>query len=61
MVRRTGNSRVSGSDSGSGPQQYEPKEFPSLRSRRPVMFWVVVLAVAAMVLSTIASFVTAFA
>jgi hypothetical protein len=31
-----------------------------MRQRRPVMFWTVIVAVAAMVLSTAASFITAF-
>ena len=62
MVRRKGTSRVGGADSGSGAenQPAATQTFPSLRQRRPVMYWVVMLAVLAMVLSTIASFVSAF-
>lgn len=63
MVRRKGTSRVSGAgsaeQSAAGPVP-RSSSLPSLRQRRPVMYWVVVLAVVAMVLSTIASFVSAF-
>lgn len=31
---------------------------PSMRRRRPVVFWVVIVGVAAMVLATVSSFVT---
>lgn len=40
-----------------GPKKWEPRpepSVPSMRQRRPVMFWIVVIAVLAMVLSTIA-------
>lgn len=62
MVRRKGTSRVGAADPGSSAasQPVAPQTFPSLRQRRPVMYWVVMLAVVAMVLSTIASFVSAF-
>jgi len=46
---------------GGGPSKREPvapPSLPSMRNRRPVVFWVVVLAVAAMVLSTIAGFLS---
>ncbi len=62
MVRRKGTSRVSGPQSstndGGGPGPAAPS-FPSLRERRPVVYWVVIVAVVAMVLSTVASFVSA--
>lgn len=58
MARRTGTSRVSGSGGGPSSERREP-EFPSMRKRRPFMYWIVVLAVAAMVLGTIASFALA--
>ena len=61
MVRRTGTSRVGGggeSPADRGPA--EPNRYPSLRERKPVVFWTIVIAVLAMVLSTGASFVTAF-
>ncbi len=59
MVRRKGTSRVGGpARSSEGAIRSEPS-FPSLRQRRPVLFWIVILAVVAMVLSTIASFVSA--
>ncbi len=56
MTRPTSGSRV-----GGGPQKREPSappDLPSMRKRRPVMFWIVVFAVAAMVLSTIAGFLS---
>lgn len=60
MVRRSGNSRVS----GGGPSQPVGRpvsdQIPSLRQRKPFMFWTVVVAVGAMVLTTGASFITAF-
>lgn len=61
MVRRKGTSRVSAPGSAPGPTVSSPTSpgLPSLRQRRPVMFWVVIIAVVAMVLSTIASFVSA--
>ncbi len=61
MVRRKGTSRVSGPGSStdvSGPGPAGPS-LPSLRQRRPVIYWVVILAVVAMVLTTVASFVSA--
>jgi len=62
VVRRKGTSRVSGGFSADSADAGQPqaKQFPSLRERRPVLFWIVILATLAMVLSTIASFASAF-
>ncbi len=62
MTRRKGTSRVERgvSDPAGNPVPSTTQSLPSLRERRPVMYWVVMLAVLAMVLSTIASFVSAF-
>ena len=52
MTRPKAGGRV-----GGGPTKREPTappDLPSMRERRPVVFWVVVFAVLAMVLSTIA-------
>jgi len=46
---------------GGGPPKREPvgpPDLPSMRERRPIVFWVVVLAVAAMVLSSVAGFLS---
>ncbi len=62
MARRKGTSRVSAPQSAPAGGSYEPggPTLPSMRERRPVMFWTVIVAVAAMVLSTVASFISAF-
>jgi len=56
MTRPNSSSRVSGGPTKRAPAA--PPDLPSMRERRPVMFWMVVLAVAAMVLSTIAGFLS---
>ncbi|MDH4276907.1 MAG: hypothetical protein OEZ14_04875 [Acidimicrobiia bacterium] len=51
----------SGSRVGGGPPKQEPvgpPDLPSMRERRPFVFWMVVLAVAAMVLSSVAGFLS---
>ncbi|MDH3302388.1 MAG: hypothetical protein OES24_17955 [Acidimicrobiia bacterium] len=56
MTRPKAGSRV-----GGGPPKREPvgpPDLPSMRERRPIVFWVVVLAVAAMVLSSVAGFLS---
>lgn len=61
MARRKGTSRVTESGGDSPSEGYNPvPEFPSIRSRKPVLYWTTVIAVAAMVLSTVASFALAF-
>jgi hypothetical protein len=68
MARRKGTSRVTqsggsrvGDGDGEGEPRYNPSpELPSIRSRRPVLYWTTVIAVLAMVLSTVASFALAF-
>ncbi len=62
MARRKETSRVTESGGAPTRQGYDPApSLPSIRQRRPVLYWTTVVAVAAMVLSTLASFVTAFA
>jgi len=63
MARPKGTSRVSGGQSsgGSGGELYEEPRYPSLRERKPVMYWTVIIAVAAMVLTTVGSVALAFA
>jgi len=56
MTRPKSSSRVGGGPPKRAPAA--PPDLPSMRERRPVMFWMVVLAVAAMVLSTIAGFLS---
>lgn len=62
MARPKGTSRVAGSTSksGGGDVYIEPS-YPSLRERKPLMYWTVIIAVAAMVLTTVGSVALAFA
>jgi hypothetical protein len=56
MTRPKSTGRVGGGPSKRQPTR--PPDLPSMRERRPVMFWIVVMAVVAMVLSTIAGFLS---
>jgi hypothetical protein len=56
MVRQQkGAGRVQPKQSVSAPVD---DRLPSMRQRRPVVFWVVILGVVAMTLATVSSFVT---
>ena len=57
MVRRTGASRVEGPEKRKARAEATP--YPSIRQRRPVLFWFAVLIVAVMVLATISGFLSA--
>ncbi len=65
MTRPSGKSRVapqSGGAQSSDPSRPSgPKPIPSLRQRRPFMYWMVVLATLAMVLATFASLISVIA
>lgn len=54
MVRRRGTSRVtpvgSGGRSGNRPGSAGPPELPSIRRRRPVLFWGLMVAMIGLIL-----------
>jgi len=56
MTRQKPGKRVGGGAPKRPPTA--PPDFPSMRERRPIVFWIVIMAVAAMVLSTIAGFLS---
>ncbi len=58
MTRRSGTNRTSQAGSGSGPGRAE-RPYPSLRQRKPFAYWLAIIGVVALVLSTIASFLSA--
>lgn len=62
MARSKGTSRVtaSGTSPGARAPVADPG-LPSLRKRRPVMYWTVVVAALAMILSVVGSFLLALA
>ncbi len=51
MTRRTGSGRVTRPDQ---PAEAEARAYPSLRQRQPVAYWLAILGVVALVVSTIA-------
>jgi hypothetical protein len=60
MARRRGTSRVT--RTGTNPERVTPSgetELPSIRHRRPALFWTVVIGVFAMVLPIVLTFVQA--
>ncbi len=58
MTRRSGTSRTSSQAGlGDGPGRTE-RPYPSLRQRQPVAYWLAIIGVVALVLSTIASFLS---
>ncbi len=57
MTRRSGTSRTNQAGSGSGSAPAE-RPYPSLRQRQPVAYWLAIIGVVALVLSTIASFLS---
>lgn len=59
MTRRTSTGRVGGGGDPRRPSSEGPPSFPSMRERRPVVFWIVILATAALVLGSIAGFLSA--
>lgn len=65
MARPKGTSRVTAAGGHTGGTAeggvYQEPSYPSLRERKPLMYWTVVVAVAAMVITTVGSFVLAFA
>lgn len=62
MARPKGTSRVAGSGQASdGSGVYQEPQYPSLRERKPLMYWTVIVAVAAMVITTVGSVALAFA
>ena len=61
MARRKGTSRVTGSSGPTGPGQPAASPgLPSLRKRKPVLYWGMVAAVGSLVLTAVGSFITAF-
>ena len=52
MTRRPGTSRTT--ESKDSAQEVAPRGYPSLRERNPVAYWLAILGVVALVLSTIA-------
>ncbi|MEM8925980.1 MAG: hypothetical protein AAGD35_20945 [Actinomycetota bacterium] len=60
MARRSGTSRVTQTqqDDEGGPTV--ERSYPSLRERNPVAYWIAILCVVAMVLSTVALSASAF-
>lgn len=60
MARPKGTSRVAGSGQSSGGGVYVEPHYPSLRERKPFMYWTVIIAVVAMVLTTVGSVALAF-
>lgn len=61
MVRRPGTSRVT--RPGTSPDRPNPvrsNELPSIRQRRPFMFWGLMVAMAALIVPVFASLVQAF-
>lgn len=61
MARRKGTSRVT--DPGTGPEpEFRPtSELPPIRQRKPVLFWTLIVAVAAMILPLVAGLIQALA
>ncbi|MEM7322152.1 MAG: hypothetical protein AAF531_03615 [Actinomycetota bacterium] len=52
---------ATGGQASGGGGVYEEPKYPSLRERKPLMYWTVIIAVAAMVLTTVGSVALAFA
>ncbi|MEM7272089.1 MAG: hypothetical protein AAF547_03325 [Actinomycetota bacterium] len=61
MARPKGTSRVTGPGGTSPDAPYVEPKFPSFRERKPLMYWTIVIAVLAMVISTVGSIALAFA
>jgi|GEM_PF-4418924 len=62
MTRKKATSRVaSETEPISGSSKSVPDRIPSLRVRKPLVFWVVVLGTFSMVLTVVATFVSALA
>ncbi len=59
MTRRTGSSRVTRPGTGEAGQE-ATRSYPSLRERNPVAYWIAILSVVAMVLSTVVVSASAF-
>jgi hypothetical protein len=58
MTRRTGASRTTQGGPAKAPAKVG-RQYPSLRERQPVAFWLAIIGTFALVLSTIASFLRA--
>lgn len=60
MARRSGTSRVTQAQQADDASPAVERSYPSLRDRNPVAYWIAILCVVAMVLSTVALSASAF-
>lgn len=59
MARRRGTSRVTEPGTSPEPEFRPTNELPSIRTRRPVLYWTLIVAVLAMVLPLVAGLIQA--
>lgn len=57
MARRTGTSRVTQPGTPDGAVYQGPPELPSIRKRKPLLYWTLIVAVLAMLIPIVAGLI----